>query len=61
MVFVKCSYTCCAVALRKESVDRNRCDVAVADQLDEVALRKESVDRNTRALGRGLFLTSRSP
>ena len=23
MVFVKCSYTCCAVALRKESVDRN--------------------------------------
>ena len=22
------------VALRKESVDRNRCDVAVADQLD---------------------------
>ena len=35
------------VALRKESVDRNRCDVAVADQLDEVALRKESVDRNS--------------
>ena len=34
------------VALRKESVDRNRCDVAVADQLDGVALRKESVDRN---------------
>ena len=26
-----------------------------------VALRKESVDRNIPALGRGLFLTSRSP
>ena len=26
-----------------------------------VALRKESVDRNIRALGRGLYLISRSP
>ena len=34
-----------AVALRKESVDRN-CLGAKADSVSKVALRKESVDRN---------------
>ena len=33
------------VALRKESVDRNRCQVTGGNTLS-VALRKESVDRN---------------
>ena len=36
------------VALRKESVDRNRFDVGIADTV-LVALRKESVDRNSMA------------
>ena len=35
----------CGVALRKESVDRNQCQI-VAEYSDDVALRKESVDRN---------------
>ena len=39
------------VALRKESVDRNRHDRAYRVELD-VALRKESVDRNDCLLGR---------
>ena len=34
------------VALRKESVDRNR-DVFFCHEIQAVALRKESVDRNT--------------
>ena len=39
-----------SVALRKESVDRNkdRCGVVVSGR--PVALRKESVDRNSRAV-----------
>ena len=35
-----------AVALRKESVDRNFCNNRMIAQLQGVALRKESVDRN---------------
>ena len=34
------------VALRKESVDRNRCSIKCAIACIKVALRKESVDRN---------------
>jgi len=44
-----------AVALRKESVDRNvyiGCDLR---QLHRVALRKESVDRNTNFFPASLF------
>ena len=48
------------VALRKESVDRNLFRPPKKNR-PSVALRKESVDRNIPALGRGLFLTSRSP
>ena len=40
----------CAVALRKESVDRNICSQAMR-VLPLVALRKESVDRNNRVSG----------
>ena len=36
----------CAVALRKESVDRNEIRIAPIDCIIDVALRKESVDRN---------------
>ena len=38
-----------AVALRKESVDRNSDCRVFADVVAEVALRKESVDRNQQA------------
>ena len=34
------------VALRKESVDRNACDIPASQNKHKVALRKESVDRN---------------
>ena len=34
------------VALRKESVDRNKIRIATIDSISSVALRKESVDRN---------------
>ena len=34
------------VALRKESVDRNWCQLIVRSFINRVALRKESVDRN---------------
>ena len=34
------------VALRKESVDRNKIGIAPIDCISSVALRKESVDRN---------------
>ena len=34
------------VALRKESVDRNKIRIAPIDCIIDVALRKESVDRN---------------
>ena len=36
------------VALRKESVDRNKIRIATIDSIIDVALRKESVDRNTQ-------------
>ena len=36
-----------SVALRKESVDRNRLQRSI-DTISQVALRKESVDRNMR-------------
>ena len=35
-----------SVALRKESVDRNQCQIVAEYSEDGVALRKESVDRN---------------
>ena len=34
------------VALRKESVDRNKIRITTVDCIIDVALRKESVDRN---------------
>ena len=34
------------VALRKESVDRNKIRITPIDSVSSVALRKESVDRN---------------
>ena len=37
-----------AVALRKESVDRNKIRITTIDGVINVALRKESVDRNDR-------------
>ena len=37
---------CNAVALRKESVDRNTFSLCARYRVIEVALRKESVDRN---------------
>ncbi len=40
------SYHATAVALRKESVDRNVLAELFAAALERVALRKESVDRN---------------
>ena len=40
-----------AVALRKESVDRNTKKKKSTRQVKQVALRKESVDRNYRRLG----------
>ena len=46
-----------AVALRKESVDRNTVDEVQDDEEQTVALRKESVDRNIPVLGRVRFLT----
>ena len=48
------------VALRKESVDRNR-NSQKSYFLFYVALRKESVDRNTRILVRIMIGICRSP
>ena len=48
------------VALRKESVDRNKVPFRPASHLS-VALRKESVDRNINFSGRAGQLISRSP
>ena len=44
----KCPTVLCtfAVALRKESVDRNILGVSIVSKQPDVALRKESVDRN---------------
>ena len=43
---VSASFRACIVALRKESVDRNKIRIAPIDRIISVALRKESVDRN---------------
>ena len=50
----KCPTVLCtfAVALRKESVDRNK-NTQPAEQVKTVALRKESVDRNTDGMVSG--------
>ena len=48
------------VALRKESVDRNKRS-PTAGQLGAVALRKESVDRNTNDRRYCIAPVSRSP
>ena len=50
----------CWVALRKESVDRNKYVVQCRKMLG-VALRKESVDRNIFSLPLVLIFLSRSP
>ena len=50
-----------AVALRKESVDRNRYLGIETDPLDWVALRKESVDRNVACGEHIRQTTGRSP
>ena len=50
-----------AVALRKESVDRNNEWFATVQGLLDVALRKESVDRNSASLLQSLGGNSRSP
>ena len=58
----KCPTVLCtfAVALRKESVDRN--DSALDGAIrDAVALRKESVDRNINSVAEGAVPMSRSP
>ena len=49
------------VALRKESVDRNYCDLFRNDLLYLVALRKESVDRNQNRRNRQNAINGRSP
>ena len=49
-----------AVALRKESVDRNACENTLRCLMD-VALRKESVDRNSRSYLSIPTALSRSP
>ena len=51
----------CAVALRKESVDRNSPVLLPVSILIDVALRKESVDRNFLVFGVFLGCMSRSP
>ena len=48
------------VALRKESVDRNKMPVP-ACIYSYVALRKESVDRNSVAVDRLVYIRRRSP
>ena len=40
------------VALRKESVDRNKLNLVNEKEYTSVALRKESVDRNSASLSR---------
>ena len=49
------------VALRKESVDRNKVDLLKQSAVVFVALRKESVDRNTAFYMDCLKSTCRSP
>ena len=45
-------YLALIVALRKESVDRNKVRIAPINSVSSVALRKESVDRNTAQTAR---------
>ena len=45
------------VALRKESVDRNKACITIITTCTAVALRKESVDRNSRGMNTILFIT----
>ena len=54
------SYLSMAVALRKESVDRNR-DISLNYKEVLVALRKESVDRNSSACQKNIGRLCRSP
>ena len=49
------------VALRKESVDRNRLPASVSTNAGKVALRKESVDRNLISLAVSVYFAGRSP
>ena len=59
----KCPTVLCtfAVALRKESVDRNTLPKNPMISVDKVALRKESVDRNSVAFVFGFGAKRRSP
>ena len=50
-----------AVALRKESVDRNSNGSKVRSVMAKVALRKESVDRNSCCGAAVIAFLSRSP
>ena len=50
-----------AVALRKESVDRNICCHLLNIPAGKVALRKESVDRNVLHLSNQIEADRRSP
>ena len=47
--------TCGAVALRKESVDRNTTSKQLVHETTAVALRKESVDRNKMSKIAGMY------
>ena len=49
-----------SVALRKESVDRNRCSYLHSNMSLDVALRKESVDRNSKMLVKTILRASLS-
>ena len=59
----KCPTVLCtfAVALRKESVDRNAENPMISVDEIPVALRKESVDRNKRSISRIKVCIGRSP
>ena len=50
-----------SVALRKESVDRNKIRIATIDCIIDVALRKESVDRNLPSMHCSWTTVRRSP
>ena len=56
-----CCLIGCSVALRKESVDRNRCKGQLLGDQVLVALRKESVDRNVVVVHDLIKCTGRSP
>ena len=59
--FVIYLLTASAVALRKESVDRNATLHNILELLPEVALRKESVDRNMSSIDVLAVSARRSP